>query len=176
MSGATRGMDRFRADYMGMLATVIALALQGLRGGGQPTCRRRSRCRRWRSHPRRFTRHLEKGRVVVPLRAPATPTSTPPTPPPLRVGRDRCAGHPEGYAPGVDGVYSADPRPDATATKFSEVSYREILNQGLKVMDSTAITFCMDNELPIIVFDVTAPGQHPAPCRASASVRSSATD
>ena len=163
MSGATRGMDRARADYMGMLATVInALALQdSLEAVGQPTRVQTAITMSQVAEPfipRRATRHLEKGRVVVFAAGTGNPYFTTDTTAALRAAEIGAQAILKGTHSGVDGVYSADPRLDPTATKLTQVSYFEILEKGLKVMDSTAITFCMDNELPIIVFDVTAPG------------------
>ena len=163
MSGATRGMDRARADYMGMLATVInALALQdSLEAVGQPTRVQTAITMSQVAEPfipRRATRHLEKGRVVVFAAGTGNPYFTTDTTAALRAAEIGAQAILKGTHSGVDGVYSADPRLDPTATNLPPVSYFEILEKGLKVMDSTAITFCMDNELPIIVFDVTAPG------------------
>ena len=163
MSGATRGMDRARADYMGMLATVInALALQdSLEAVGQPTRVQTAITMSQVAEPfipRRATRHLEKGRVVVFAAGTGNPYFTTDTTAALRAAEIGAQAILKGTHSGVDGVDSADPRLDPTATKLTAVSYFEILEKGLKVMDSTAITFCMDNELPIIVFDVTAPG------------------
>lgn len=163
MSGATRGMDRARADYMGMLATVInALALQdALEALGQPT---RVQTAIHMSQvaepyiPLRAVRHLDKGRVVVFAAGTGNPYFTTDTTAALRAAEIGAEAILKGTHSGVDGVYSADPRVDPDAVKLTEVSHFEVLNRGLKVMDSTAITFCMDNELPIIVFDVTAPG------------------
>ncbi|MCC6340113.1 MAG: UMP kinase [Acidimicrobiia bacterium] len=163
MSGATRGMDRARADYMGMLATVInALALQdALEALGQPT---RVQTAIHMSHvaepyiPLRALRHLDKGRVVVFAAGTGNPYFTTDTTAALRAAEIGAEAILKGTHSGVDGVYSADPRLDPEAVKLAEVSHFEVLNRGLKVMDSTAITFCMDNDLPIIVFDVTAPG------------------
>jgi uridylate kinase len=163
MSGATRGMDRARADYMGMLATVInALALQdSLEAVGQPTRVQTAISMAQVAEPfipRRAIRHLEKGRVVVFAAGTGNPYFTTDTTAALRAAEIGAQAILKGTHSGVDGVYSADPRLDPTAVKFTEVTHFEILNKGLKVMDSTAITFCMDNALPIIVFDVTAPG------------------
>jgi uridylate kinase len=163
MSGATRGMDRARADYMGMLATVInALALQdSLEAVGQPTRVQTAITMSQVAEPfipRRATRHLEKGRVVVFAAGTGNPYFTTDTTAALRAAEIGAQAILKGTHSGVDGVYSADPRLDPTATKLTAVSYFEILEKGLKVMDSTAVTFCMDNELPIIVFDVTTPG------------------
>ena len=108
--------------------------------------------------PLRAVRHLEKGRVVVFAAGTGNPYFTTDTTAALRAAEVGAEAILKGTHSGVDGVYSADPRLDPDAVKLSQVSHFEVLNRGLKVMDSTAITFCMDNELPIIVFDVTAPG------------------
>jgi uridylate kinase len=163
MHGATGGMDRARADYMGMLATVInALALQdALESAGQPTRVQTAITMSQVAEPYiplRAIRHLEKGRVVVFAAGNGNPYFTTDTTAALRAAEIGAEAILKGTHSGVDGVYSADPRQNADAVKFAEVSYLEVLSRGLKVMDSTAITFCMDNELPIIVFDVTAPG------------------
>jgi uridylate kinase len=163
MSGATRGMDRARADYMGMLATVInALALQdALEAVGQPTRVQTAITMAQVAEPYiplRAVRHLEKGRVVVFAAGTGNPYFTTDTTAALRGAEIGAEAILKGTHSGVDGVYSADPRLDPDAVKLSQVSHFEVLNRGLKVMDSTAITFCMDNELPIIVFDVTKPG------------------
>ncbi len=163
LSGSTRGMDRARADYMGMLATVInALALQdALEALGQPT---RVQTAIHMSQvaepyiPLRALRHLDKGRIVVFAAGTGNPYFTTDTTAALRAAEIGAEAILKGTHSGVDGVYSADPRLDPDAVKLTEVSHFEVLNRGLKVMDSTAITFCMDNDLPIIVFDVTAPG------------------
>ncbi len=163
MSGATRGMDRARADYMGMLATVInALALQdALEAVGQPTRVQTAITMAQVAEPYiplRAVRHLEKGRVVVFAAGTGNPYFTTDTTAALRAAEVGAEAVLKGTHSGVDGVYSADPRLDPEAVKLSQVSHFEVLNRGLKVMDSTAITFCMDNQLPIIVFDVTKPG------------------
>jgi uridylate kinase len=163
MSGATRGMDRARADYMGMLATVInALALQdALEAVGQPTRVQTAITMSQVAEPYiplRAVRHLEKGRVVVFAAGTGNPYFTTDTTAALRAAEVGAEAVLKGTHSGVDGVYSADPRLDPAAVKLSQVSHFEVLNRGLKVMDSTAITFCMDNELPIIVFDVTKAG------------------
>jgi uridylate kinase len=162
MSGATRGMDRARADYMGMLATVInALALQdALENVGQPTRVQTAITMAQVAEPYiplRAIRHLEKGRVVVFAAGTGNPYFTTDTTAALRAAEVGAEAILKGTHSGVDGVYSADPRTDPSAVKLSEITHFDVLNRGLKVMDSTAITFCMDNELPIIVFDVTKP-------------------
>jgi uridylate kinase len=163
MSGATRGMDRARADYMGMLATVInALALQdALESVDQPTRVQTAITMSQVAEPfipRRAIRHLEKGRVVVFAAGTGNPYFTTDTTAALRAAEIGAEAILKGTHSGVDGVYSADPKLDPTAVKLTEVSHFEVLNRRLQVMDSTAITFCMDNRLPIIVFDVMEPG------------------
>jgi uridylate kinase len=163
MPGAERGMDRARADYMGMLATVInALALQdALENVGQPTRVQTAITMAQIAEPyipRRAIRHLEKGRVVVFAAGTGNPYFTTDTTAALRAAEIGAAAILKGTHSGVDGVYSADPRVDPAAVKFTQVSHFEVLNRRLQVMDSTAITFCMDNQLPIMVFDVSAPG------------------
>ncbi|MGZ4689786.1 MAG: UMP kinase [Acidimicrobiia bacterium] len=163
MVGATRGMDRARADYMGMLATVInALALQdALENAGQPTRVQTAITMAQIAEPYiplRAVRHLEKGRIVVFAAGTGNPYFTTDTTAALRGAEIGAEAILKGTHSGVDGVYSADPRLDPSAVKLTEISHFEVLNRGLKVMDSTAITFCMDNQLPIIVFDVTKPG------------------
>jgi uridylate kinase len=163
LSGASGGMDRARADYMGMLATVInALALQdALEAVGQPTRVQTAITMAQVAEPyipRRAIRHLEKGRIVVFAAGTGNPYFTTDTTAALRAAEIGGEAVLKGTHSGVDGVYSADPRRDPDAVKLDHVSHFEVLNRRLQVMDSTAITFCMDNELPIIVFDVTAPG------------------
>jgi uridylate kinase len=161
--GANRGMDRARADYMGMLATVInALALQeALEAFDQPTRVQTAISMAQIAEPYiplRAIRHLEKGRVVVFAAGTGNPYFTTDTTAALRAAEIGAQAILKGTHSGVDGVYSADPRLDPDAVKLPEVTYFEVLQRRLEVMDSTAITFCMDNRLPIIVFDVTAPG------------------
>ena len=163
MSGATRGMDRARADYMGMLATVInALALQdALESLDQPTRVQTAITMSQVAEPYiplRALRHLEKGRLVIFAAGNGNPYFTTDTTAALRAAEVGAEAVLKGTHSGVDGVYSADPRKDPTAVKLQAVSHFEVLSRGLQVMDSTAITFCMDNSLPIIVFDVTEPG------------------
>ena len=163
MTGATRGMDRARADYMGMLATVInALALQdAFEAVGQPSRVQTAITMSQVAEPyipRRALRHMEKGRIVVFAAGTGNPYFTTDTTAALRAAEIGAGAILKGTHSGVDGIYSADPRLDATAVKLTAVSHLEVLNRGLKVMDSTAITFCMDNRLPIVVFDVSSPG------------------
>ncbi|MCZ7536696.1 MAG: UMP kinase [Acidimicrobiia bacterium] len=163
MTGATRGMERARADYMGMLATVInALAMQdALEALGHPTRVQTAITMSQIAEPYiplRAVRHLEKGRLVIFAAGTGNPYFTTDTTAALRAAEIGAGAVLKGTHSGVDGVYSADPRTDPEAVKLSEVSHFEVLNRGLKVMDSTAITFCMDNRIPIIVFDVMEPG------------------
>jgi len=163
IAGKTRGMDRARADYMGMLATVInALALQdALEAVGQPTRVQTAITMDKVAEPYiplRAIRHLEKGRIVVFAAGTGNPYFTTDTTAALRGAEVGAQAVLKGTHSGVDGVYSADPRLHPDAVKLIEVTHFEVLNQRLAVMDSTAITFCMDNELPIVVFDVSTPG------------------
>jgi uridylate kinase len=163
IAGKTRGMDRARADYMGMLATVInALALQdALESVGQPTRVQTAITMDKVAEPYiplRAIRHLEKGRIVVFAAGTGNPYFTTDTTAALRGAEVGAQAVLKGTHSGVDGVYSADPRLDPSAVKLTQVTHFEVMNRRLNVMDSTAITFCMDNELPIIVFDVSTPG------------------
>ncbi|MGH9177578.1 MAG: UMP kinase [Acidimicrobiales bacterium] len=162
-TGAGAGMDRATADYMGMLATVInALALQdALERHGQPTRVQSAIQMAEVAEPyirRRAMRHLEKGRVVVFAAGMGNPFFTTDTPAALRAVEIEADVLLKGTHGGVDGVYSADPRLDPTATRFDEITFKEVLDKDLRVMDLTAITFCKDNALPVLVFDVMTPG------------------
>ncbi|HXL46606.1 MAG TPA: UMP kinase [Candidatus Binatia bacterium] len=161
LAASAGGMDRATADYMGMLATVInALALQDavekaglqtrvlsaieMRAVAEPYIRRRA------------IRHLEKGRIVIFAAGTGNPFFTTDTAGALRaveIGADAII-----KATKVDGIYSADPQRDAQAQRLARVTYIDVLNRGLQVMDSAAISLCMDNKLPIIVFDLTRSG------------------
>ena len=161
--GQASGMDAVTADQMGMLATVInALGLQDtLEQMGQPTRVQSAVHMAQIAEPyirRRAIRHLEKGRVVILAGGLGSPFFTTDTPAALRAAEIDAQAVLKGTHSGVDGVYTADPKLDPTATKLDEVTYMDVLNRGLNVMDPTSITFCMDNSLPIVVFDVTAPG------------------
>src|SRR3954471_19960939 len=163
MSGAPRGMGRARADPVGMLATVInALALQdALEAVGQPTRVQTAITMAQVAEPYiplRAIRHLEKGRLVIFAAGTGNPYFTTDTTAALRAAEIGADAVLKGTHSGVDGVYSADPRTNPDAVKLEAVTYIDVLQRGLQVMDSTAITFCMDNTLPIIVFDVTQPG------------------
>jgi uridylate kinase len=163
MTGAGVGMDRAQADQMGMLATVInALALQDtLEQLDQPTRVQTAVHMAQIAEPyirRRAIRHLEKGRVVILAGGLGSPFFTTDTPAALRAAEIEAEAVLKGTHSGVDGVYTADPRLEPGATKLDEVTYMEVINQGLNVMDPTSITFCMDNALPIVVFDALVPG------------------
>jgi uridylate kinase len=157
LAASTRGMDRVGADYMGMLATVInGLALQhalekrGLYTRVMSAIEMARVCEPYIR--RRAVRHLEKGRIVVLAAGTGNPYFTTDTAAALRaieIGADVIL-----KATKVRGVFSADPAQDPAATFFPRITYLDILTRGLKVMDSTAITLCMDNRLPLVVFDV----------------------
>jgi uridylate kinase len=161
VAASARGMDRATADYMGMLATVInALALQDaleqqnvvtrvvtaieMRAVAEPFIRRRS------------IRHLEKGRVVVFGAGTGNPYFSTDTAAALRAMEIKADVILKGTK--VDGIYDADPMVKPDATRFDTISYLQVLEQGLKVMDATAISLCMDNRLPIVVFNLKTPG------------------
>ncbi len=161
LAASAKGMDRATADYMGMLATVInALALQDalehigvatrvasaieMRAVAEPFIRRRA------------VRHLEKGRVVIFAAGTGNPYFTTDTAAALRAMEMKADVILKGTK--VDGIYTADPMLDDTATKFDDISYLKVLERGLKVMDATAISLCMDNKLPIVVFNLRTPG------------------
>jgi uridylate kinase len=161
IAASARGMDRATADYMGMLATVInALALQDaleqhgvvtrvvtaieMRAVAEPFIRRRA------------IRHLEKGRVVIFAAGTGSPYFTTDTAAALRAMEIRADVILKGTK--VDGIYTADPMVDPGATKYTKISYLQVLERQLKVMDATAISLCMDNKLPIVVFNLRQAG------------------
>jgi len=161
VAASARGMDRATADYMGMLATVInALALQDaleqqnvvtrvvtaieMRAVAEPFIRRRA------------IRHLEKGRVVVFGAGTGNPYFSTDTAAALRAMEIKADVILKGTK--VDGIYNADPMHHPDASRYDRISYLQVLEQGLKVMDATAISLCMDNKLPIVVFDMMATG------------------
>ena len=161
VSASTEGMDRASADYMGMLATVInSLALQdSLEKRGVYTRVQSAIEMQQLAEPyirRRAVRHLEKGRVVIFAAGTGNPYFTTDTAASLRAMEI----HAEVIlkATKVDGVYSADPVKDPSAERYTQLSYLDVLKKNLKVMDSTAISLCMDNDLPIIVFDLGVRG------------------
>ena len=157
IKGATKGMDRASADYMGMLATVLnCLALQdALEHEGVYTRVQSAIEMQELAEPyirRRAIRHLEKHRVVIFGGGTGNPYFTTDTTAALRameIGSEVVL-----KATNVDGIYDADPKKNPTAKRFETLPYIEVLQRGLKVMDSTAISLCMDNQLPIIVFDL----------------------
>ena len=161
LAASAKGMDRATADYMGMLATVInGLALQDalehvgvqtrvvtaieMRAVAEPFIRRRA------------VRHLEKGRVVVFAAGTGNPYFTTDTAAALRAMEMKADVILK--ATKVDGIYTADPMLNPSATKYDNISYLKVLAEGLKVMDATAISLCMDNKLPIVVFNLRTPG------------------
>jgi uridylate kinase len=163
IKGAGQGMDQAQADYMGMLATVMnGLALQdALERAGQ-----QSRVLTAVEMPkvaepyirRRAQRHLEKGRVVILAGGTGNPFFTTDTAAALRAAEIDAQAILKGTHSGVDGVYNADPKLDKTAVRFEQISHMEVITKGLKVMDATAITFCMEKNLPIVVFDLLERG------------------
>ncbi|HXH29106.1 MAG TPA: UMP kinase [Candidatus Polarisedimenticolia bacterium] len=161
LSGATEGIDRVTGDHMGMLATVInSLAVQdALEKLGAQTRVLSAIEIRQVAEPfirRRAVRHLEKGRVVIIAAGTGNPYFTTDSAAALRAMEVRAEVILK--ATRVDGVYSADPRRDPKARRFESITYLEVLEKGLKVMDATAISLCMDNRLPIIVFDLRTRG------------------
>jgi uridylate kinase len=163
MKGAGQGMDQAQADYMGMIATVMnGLALQdALERVGQE-CRVMTAVEMPKvAEPyirRRATRHLEKGRVVIFAAGTGNPYFTTDTSAALRAAEIGAEAVLKGTHSGVDGVYTADPKLDPTATRFDEISYLDVIAKDLRVMDSTAIAFCRDKNIPIVVFDISTPG------------------
>src|SRR5438874_1046548 len=161
LAATERGFDRATGDYMGMLATVInALALQdALERTGIPARTMTAIQMPQVAEPyirRRAVRHLEKGRVVILAAGTGNPYFTTDTTAALRaveIEADVIL-----KATKVDGVYTADPKRDPTATKFERLGYLEVLNRGIEVMDNTALTLCMDNDVPIVVFNLLTPG------------------
>jgi uridylate kinase len=161
LAASAKGMDRATADYMGMLATVInALALQdALEHIGVPTRVASAIEMRAVAEPfirRRAVRHLEKGRAVIFAAGTGNPYFTTDTAAALRAMEMKADVILKGTK--VDGIYTADPMVDPSATKFTDISYLKVLERGLKVMDATAISLCMDNKLPIVVFNLRTPG------------------
>jgi len=163
LTGAGSGMDRAQADYMGMLATVInALALQDtLERLGQPTRVQTAIHMSQVAEPyirRRAIRHLEKGRVVIFGGGTGNPFFSTDTAAALRAVEIEASAMLRGTHSGVEGLYTDDPRTNPDAELITEVTYLDVLNRGLKAMDSTAITLCMDNSLPIIMFNLLGEG------------------
>ena len=163
-TGAGQGIDRATSDTMGMLGTVInALALQdAIERHGQPTRVLSAVHMAEVAEPyirRRAIRHLEKDRVVIFAAGMGNPYFTTDTSAALRAAEIEAAMLLKGTHSGVDGVYSCDPKLDATALRYDTLSFMDLIERDLRVMDLTAITFCKDNALPILVFDLMAPGQ-----------------
>ncbi|ABB15557.1 MULTISPECIES: UMP kinase [Carboxydothermus] len=161
LSGSAKGMDRATADYMGMLATVInSLALQdALEKLGIDTRVQTAIEMRQIAEPyirRRAIRHLEKGRVVIFAAGTGNPYFSTDTTAALRAAE--IEAEVILMAKRVDGVYDSDPLKNPNAQKFDELEYIEVLNRGLGVMDSTATSLCMDNNIPLIVFNLEVPG------------------
>ena len=160
VAGSTEGMDRASADYMGMLATVInSMALQdALEKIGVQTRLQSAIEMHQVAEPyirRRAIRHLEKGRVVIFAAGTGNPYFTTDTAASLRAMEINAEAILK--ATKVDGIYSADPKKDPGARRYKSLNYMDVLKQNLNVMDSTAISLCMDNKLPIVVFDLNAP-------------------
>jgi uridylate kinase len=160
LAASARGMDRSTGDYMGMLATVInALALQdALEHAGVPTRVLTAIEMRAVAEPfirRRAIRHLEKGRVVVFAAGTGNPYFTTDTAAALRAMEMKAEVILK--ATKVDGIYTADPVKHPEATRYEKISYLQVLQERLQVMDATAISLCMDNKLPIIVFNLKTP-------------------
>ena len=161
LAASAKGMDRATADYMGMLATVInGLAMQdALEHVGVSTRVASAIEMRAVAEPfirRRAVRHLEKGRVVVFAAGTGNPYFTTDTAAALRAMEMKADVILKGTK--VDGIYTADPMLNPDATKYDNISYLQVLAEGLKVMDATAISLCMDNKLPIVVFNLLQPG------------------
>ena len=161
--GSLAGMDATQSDHIGMLATVMnALALQdALERLGQDT-RVQSAIEMPRIAEayirRRAVRHLEKGRVVIFAAGTGNPFFTTDTAAALRAAEIEAGALIKGTHSGVDGVYDADPRLSPSAKKYTEVGYLEVMTKDLRVMDATAIAFCRDHSIPIVVYDMTEPG------------------
>ncbi len=161
--GEGRGIDRTTSDTMGMLATVInALALQdAVERLGQPTRVLSAVHMAEVAEPyirRRAIRHLEKGRVVIFAAGMGNPYFTTDTSAALRAAEIEAQLLLKGTHSGVDGVYTADPRVDPSAERYDTLTFMEVVSRDLRVMDLTAVTFCKDNGLPVLVFDLMAPG------------------
>ncbi len=161
ISGAAAGMDRAQADYMGMLATVMnALGLQsvmerhGVQTRVQSAIPMSTVCEPYIR--RRAQRHMEKGRVVIFAAGTGNPFFTTDTAAALRAAEMNCDALLKGTQ--VDGVYTADPRKDPGAERYDQLTYHDVLAQDLAVMDAAAISVARENGLPIIVFDIHAPG------------------
>lgn len=162
VSGSNKGMDRATADYMGMLATVInSLALQdALENRGVPTRVQTAIEMRQIAEPyirRRAIRHMEKARVVIFAAGTGNPYFSTDTTAALRAAEIEADAILMAKK-GVDGVYDSDPAKNPDAVMFEELDYIEVIQRQLSVMDSTAISLCMDNHIPIVVFNIDKPG------------------
>ena len=162
VSGAAAGMERATGDYMGMLATVMnALAMQNALEQLDVPVRVQSAltisavCEPYIR--RRATRHLEKGRVVIFAAGTGNPFFTTDTAAALRASEMNCEALLKGTR--VDGVYSADPEKDETATRFDKLSYMQVLTEDLRVMDAAAVSLARENAIPILVFSIETPGE-----------------
>ena len=160
VAGASSGMDRVQGDYMGMLATVInGMALQGALDKGMKTRLQTALKMESIAEPyikRRADRHLEKGRIVIFGAGTGNPYFTTDTAAVLRGVEINADVILKGTR--VDGVYTADPEKDASATKFNYISFEDVLKKGLNVMDTTAFTLSQENKLPIVIFDMNKEG------------------
>jgi len=161
ISAQGQEIDRVSADYMGMLATIInSIALQNaIERQGVPSRVLTAINMPQVAEPyirRRATRHLEKKRVVIFAAGTGNPYFSTDTAAALRAIEINAEIILK--ATKVDGIYDRDPFSDSTAQRYSDISYLEVLNKGLKVMDATAVSLCMDNKLPMIIFDLTEPG------------------
>jgi uridylate kinase len=168
VAGASAGMDRAQADYMGMLATVMnalamqsALEKQNVATRVQTAIPMSSVCEPYIR--RRAMRHMEKGRVVIFAAGTGNPFFTTDTAAALRAAEMNCNAMLKGTQ--VDGVYSADPRKDQNAKRYEELTYLDVLARDLNVMDASAISLSRENKLPIIVFNIHAPGAFAAVMR-----------
>ena len=168
VSAAAAGMERAQADYIGMLATVMnALAMQGaLEARGVPTRVQSAIPMATVCEPyirRRAERHMEKGRVVIFAAGTGNPFFTTDTAAALRAAEMGCEALLKGTQ--VDGVYSADPRRDPAAVRFQELTYQDVLANQLGVMDAAAISLARENKVPIVIFNIHAPGAFAAVVR-----------
>ncbi|MXV50029.1 UMP kinase [Pedobacter sp. HMF7647] len=161
LSAEKSGMDRVQADYMGMLATVInSMALQdalekvGMKTRLMTAIKMEQICEPFIR--RRAVRHLEKGRIVIFGAGTGNPYFTTDTAASLRAIEIQADAVLKGTR--VDGIYTADPEKDPLATRYNEITFQEVYDKGLNVMDLTAITLCQENKLPIIVFDMNKAG------------------
>ncbi len=168
IAGAAAGMDRAQADYMGMLATVMnglgmqsALEKMGVPTRVQSAISMESVCEPYIR--RRAERHMEKGRVVIFAAGTGNPFFTTDTAAALRATEMKCDAMLKGTQ--VDGVYSADPRKDQNAKRYEELTYLDVLARDLNVMDASAISLARENKLPILVFNIHAPGAFAAVMR-----------